>query len=174
MSQLEDDGFIDPRKPMTTIDDDTVLYAINNSDSNIVMSNGTTSATLTTSGHPGCIQLITKDMLKSPGVMALWSTDRIRISTSADVGQRAVSSAQIQMEKDKAHKEQINRIISESKNIPEGGIGKGEDVSFKGKHIVDSDEVMNQAEQEKDESNSEVQSVKPRTRGRKSKKSNSD
>lgn len=144
MNDNKDMDFIDPRSPINKIDDDIVLYAVNNCDSNVVLTDGTNTATLTTPGHPGSIQVISRDMLKSPGIMGLWSTDRIRISTSAEVGQRAVSSIQLRAEKEKAHKEEINRIIVESKDVAEGGLGKQTDESFKARNIVDSDSVAKQ------------------------------
>lgn len=147
MNENKDMDFIDPRSPINKIDDNVVLYAVNNSDSNIVLTDGTNTATLTTPGHPGSIQVISRDMLKSPGIMGLWNTDKIRVSTSAEVGQRAVSSIQLNAEKEKAHKEEINRIIVDSKNIAEGGLGKQTDESFKAKSIVDSAAVAQQVDE---------------------------
>lgn len=184
MNKDKDENFLDPRSPITKISDEVVLYAINNSDSNIVLTDGTNTATLTAPGFPGSIQVINKNMLKSPGFMALWSIDKIRVSTSLNVGQRAVSSIQIQAEKEKAHKENIRKIIVDSEDISEGGTGKQTDESFKAQRIVDSSVINQQNIDEQSEDDKPVEDnvedevepeqveEKPTTRGRRTSKKN--
>lgn len=128
-SKFKDSDFIDPNQRLTEISDDALLYIVNNTTSNTIIPVTGGTITLHAVGKPGSIQLVSKRDLMSAGVVALWNTDRIKVSTSANVGKNAISEIEMTDLKDKEKHSKIRNIVE---NDTDDGVG-GVDVSYKAK-----------------------------------------
>lgn len=140
--------YIDPMSPTSSIPDDALIYVINNSPSNKVLSLGKERQILKAPGYLGSVQLITKKMMGTPGFMALWTTDQVRVSLSADIGKAAVSEAQMNMIAEKKREREVQQSIVEDEGNGVAG-DKVTDVSEKAKNfegasdLGSSDQVLN-------------------------------
>lgn len=172
-SKFKDSDFIDPNQRLTEISDDALLYIVNNTTSNTIIPVTGGTITLYAVGKPGSIQLVSKRDLMSAGVVALWNTDRIKVSTSANVGKNAISEIEMTDLKEKEKHSKIRNIVENDTNDGVGGV----DVSYKVKdYMKDMDmekpDVLSGATTVKTDEGSVVETASAparKTRGRKPK-----
>lgn len=172
-SKFKDSDFIDPDQRLTEISDDALLYIVNNTTSNTIIPVTGGTITLHAVGKPGSIQLVSKRDLMSAGVVALWNTDRIKVSTSANVGKNAISEIEMTDLKDKEKHSKIRNIVE---NDTDDGVG-GVDVSYKAKDYtkdmdMEKPDVLSGATTVKTDEGSVVETASApvrKTRGRKPK-----
>lgn len=103
--------------PDDAIPEDGPLFVINNSRSNKKLEFGDERVTLTAPGTRGSIQPISRDMLRSTGVLALWTANDIQISTSVKAQRQAVSAAVEKAQARRAHEMKVQSIVDASQTI---------------------------------------------------------
>lgn len=170
-SKFKDSDFIDPDQPLTEISDDALLYIVNNTTSNTIIPVNGGNITLHSVGKPGSIQLVSKRDLMSAGVVALWHTGRIKVSTSTNVGKNAISEIEMQDLKENEKHRKIRKIVENDTNDGVGGV----DVSYKAKDYtkdMEEPDVLSGAKTARADEGSVVEDAPAparKTRGRKPK-----
>lgn len=127
--------------PNDEIPESGPLFVINSSRSNKKLELNDEKTTLTAPGTRGSIQPISRDMLRSPGVLAMWTTGDIQISTSVKAQRAAVSEIVLKDQERKAHQRRIQSIAQESPSVNQAtDDSKVTDVSYRfHRYISDSD-----------------------------------